>query len=202
MRQEAIGRAILLSAPWVESYYGLPSTCIMCGHEGCDESYSHLFSDCPFATAVWEAISPICDALHVHLPPGRDARPARLIGDIEQFDLGWIEALAWDQGPAPKCPLAARCRALFRSLWTEVRGVVLHAIWRARCDVLHDTTATVAEARVQAIGRVRTTLTSLYYAKVPSPLKGALRSSSEVMLFFYLQTWGRARDLLLLPHHR
>ena len=160
---------------WFESYYGLPPTCIMCGHAGCDESYSHLFSDCPFATSVWEAIAPICDALHVSLNPDIDARPARLVGDISQFDRGWITALPWDQGSAPKCPPSARCQRLFRSLWTEVRGVVLHAIWRARCDILHESTPTVVEARVQAIGRVRSTLTALYYAKVPSPLKGALR---------------------------
>lgn len=89
-------------------------------------------------------------------------------------------------------------------LWTEVRGVVLKAIWDARNAVFHGTVSTVLAARAQAEAQTRRTLRTLLYIKTPtslSTLRLRRRPLSELQKAFNGHTWGQLRPSLILPRH-
>ena len=91
---------------------------------------------------------------------------------------------------------------LVSGTWTEIRAVVLKAIWDARCDLLHNNTTTRAEAIALALATVKSSLRVLAYQKLPSLLPGILKPRPQGDLAFYKLTWGSAPGLaLLLPRH-
>ena len=61
-----------------------------------------------------------------------DLRPARLLGSTDPFDTAWMLNLQWPDDDQPR---AADMKRMLLTMWTEIRGTVLHAIWRARCDM-------------------------------------------------------------------
>ena len=200
-------RLPLLSQPWIANHYQRTPHCLLCEHQ-VRESYSHLFSDCVFATGMWRGIRPILDCFHVPAHPDFDLRPAQLIGDINGFDLGWIRTLGWGgDSPTsaqhlPAVPSYNTQRRLLRHAWTEIRGTVIRAIWLARCDVLHANVQSVHEAKNQAHFQIHSSLRALLYTKTVTPLAGAFKSISPVVDFFHLKTWGSLAPSLLLQHHR
>ena len=99
-------------------------------------------------------------------------------------------------------PPVDRFTKLVRGTWTEIRAVVLKAIWDARCDLLHNNTTTRAEAIALALATVKSSLRVLAYQKLPSLLPGILKPRPQGDLAFYKLTWGSAPGLaLLLPRH-
>ena len=98
------------------------------------ETYTHLFSTCAFAEEVWEAVSPVLNALRFPMREF-DRTPARLLGDLSQLDTEWMATLQWGGAEAEK-PSRRKQLHYFRTMWTEIRSTVLKAIWDARCKFL------------------------------------------------------------------
>ena len=170
-------RLILLTQPWYADHHHKPPYCLLCQHQR-EETYSHLFSDCPLASHLWDSVHPLQQALR-GVDAG-DQRPARLIGDLSQFDLSWRTAVDWpDNTPVAS---EARFASLVREMWTEIRAVVLKTIWGGvRCDLLHGNLSINEEAGAHAFKRVQSSLRTLAYLKLPSLLPGAIRPRPRVL---------------------
>ena len=141
--------------------------CLLCKNLNQRETYPRRFSDCPTAKRLWDFIRPLQDRLHAD--PEGDQRPARLLGDISTH---WRLTAGWNEEAPP--PPVDRFTKLVRGTWTEIRAVVLKAIWDARCD-LHNNTTTRAEAIALALATVKSSLRVLAYQKLPSLLPGTLK---------------------------
>ena len=58
---------------------------------------------------------------------------ARLVGDITGVDVELLrEACPWPVDPEDDPPASACVKEWFRGIWTDLRGIVLKAIWSAR----------------------------------------------------------------------
>ena len=193
-------RLVLLGQAWSANHHQLLPHCILCEQQQ-KETYSHLFSDCPMATNLWNLVLPLQALLVEDADVGGDQRPARLLGDLSQFTRQWSSPNTWPAGSQP--PPLDRVTKMVREIWTEVRGIVLHATWVARCDLLHGSVASKEAAATQATARgVKSTLRTVAYRKLPSLLPGAKHPppGSKEQLFNTI-TWGAMPDPLLLPRH-
>ena len=189
----------LLSASWYARYHQRDQMCLLCTQRR-PETYSHLFSDCPTASLLWDITRPLLVQLRANLEG--DLRPARLLGDLSIFPLHWRMSASWPEDGAAR-PSADRFKHLVRMMWTEIRAIVLKAIWEARCDILHANIPTRDQAIAQARTRIKSTLRTLAYQKLPSLLPGILASRTSGDLAFYNLTWGATTALqLLLPRHQ
>ena len=191
----------LLSLPWLAARYNRPSHCLLCPHR-VPESYSHLFSTCQFATALWEAVEPVLTSLRIPPQHEFDPRPARLIGDLSQLDTTWISGLPWGEDVSP--PKAERQIHYFRTMWTEVRGTVLKAIWDVRCKLMFGRLASRDEAHIRAHQQVQAGLCAIiFYTKVPTALTtGLQRIPTGRAQTFYDSTWGQLVPALVPQQHQ
>ena len=191
-------RLLLLSSSWYANHLGLTQDCLLCG-DSTPETLSHLFSDCAMARELWTSLQPMLTLLHADM--GRDHRPARLVGDLSIFSLTWLQAHRWPPGitSPPPTPLL---RQLVRQTWTAVRSVVLHAIWKARCDLLHGNLVTRDAAQRQAHTQVHAALRTLTYLHAPNLLCSIAKPPSTIQQEFTRLTWGKWADVLLLARHR
>ena len=121
-------RSPLLFRPWISAFYQRNSTCLLCGRH--PESFVHLFSDCSFSRPLWHLLSPLMVQIGVECDR---PRAARLVGDISGVDVDLLkEACPWPLDPDGEPPATAGVKEWFRSVWTDLRGIVLKAIWSAR----------------------------------------------------------------------
>ena len=129
---------------------------------------------------------------------GGDQRAARLLGDTALFDLSWLRDLDW---PDEAVPTAQDRELYIQGMWTEIRGVVLHAIWRARCDLFHGVIHSIQAATAQALAQVWKALRTLVYMKTQTSLRPQLTGASEKVRELQRCTWARFRSALLDPRH-
>ena len=121
-------RSPLLFRPWISAFYQRDSTCLLCGRH--PESFVHLFSDCSFSRPLWRLLAPLLVQLGVECDR---PRAARLVGDITGVDVNLLrEACPWPFDPDGAPPEPACVKEWFRGIWTDLRGIVLKAIWSAR----------------------------------------------------------------------
>jgi len=191
----------LLHNTWRANYYGRTTNCMMCTDQQ-PETYSHLFSDCAFASTLWNKAQEVTQILLPLLQPHMDPRPARLIGDITQSDVQQLRE-SWPNAEMEQHqqPTERRLTAWTRDAWNEVRATILHSIWISRCELLAGT-VDADEAKARAAVKSDLLLRSLAYTKLPSLLPGIIaHTQSQVKQTFYKLTWGKLTHLLLLPRH-
>ena len=197
-------RLHLLSQPWLAAHYGRQDRCLLCDTNH-SETYSHVFSDCTFASNLWSSLNLLQDALKMDLTS--DPRPARLVGDLSIFSVqGIISSWRAQHPPPPPPPKTVKVEKWLRRTWGEVRAMVLKSIWEARCDLLHHNTETQPAAAASALSKLRSRISALAYTRLPSTLV-ALRHErlapptvAEEGLNRLI--WGRVAHQLLHPRHR
>ena len=122
-------RPYLLTLRWRRERVGGSSACRMCD-SGEEETLEHLFSSCPTAEATWARVQPWLSA--VGLGAAVASVEGRLVGRVRPH---WPTVAA--RWPAePEMQEAEVMEKWFRVAWAEVRAVVLHALWVARCNVV------------------------------------------------------------------
>jgi len=79
---------------------------------------------------------------------------------------------------------------------------VLHAIWRARCDLFHGELPSLEAARERAYNNSRNRLRTLVYMKTTSPIRPVLPGLSMKQTFFQQQAWNLFRPTLMEARHQ
>jgi hypothetical protein len=170
-------RLPLLSNPLIASFHGRTDACVLCGDPAARETPMHLFCACPLASRMWVLVDSAWREAGIS-----DATSAtsRLLGDVT----------------APGPPLHASAA---RVAWTSLRAVVLDAIWRARCRVLHRNTAP-RTALIRVVRAAVHALRLLLWSFLPhlsparlAPPRPSARSRVATVL------WSRLRASLLAP---
>ena len=151
------------------------------------------------AKELWTSLQPLLTLLHADM--SKDHRPARLVGDLTIFPLTWLQTHRWPQGVASPHPTPL-LRQLVRQTWTAVRSVILHAIWKARCDLLHENLTDKDAALRQAHTQTHAALRTLTYLHAPNLLCSIAKPPSTLQQEFTRLTWGKWADTLLLARHR
>jgi hypothetical protein len=153
-------RRPLLSNEWLRRHLCTTATCRLCT-TGEEETLEHLFHTCPSAQATWARVAPWMAA--VGLAAAVSSLEGRLLGRAAPH---WPTVTALWAG-AEEQPDREEMRRWMSTAWAEVRCIVLHALWIARCKVLYARVRrerAVAEAR----GMIRYMLTYLSYRYLPS----------------------------------
>jgi hypothetical protein len=148
----------LLTQGWVQMRNDRNSTCVLCG--AAEETLVHLFCYCTGVQWLWALLANLAPKLGV----SNHAQPlCRLTGLLGSLDVRRFNALL---------PAAARhasipkIRKVALRSWTEMRALVLEAIWQARCDVVQGRADRIAALRI-AEGKIRVGLRNLVYLHLP-----------------------------------
>ena len=191
-------RTPLLYKPWIRLHYNIPSgRCVLCT-DSIVESFQHLFSECSFASLLWNFIAPLMTELGFDF---YDNLPARMIGDISKYDPRSLLQAVWT---CEHTPSAGKIREWVRYMWAEIRGVAVKTIWDARCELLHNRNNDIPALQVLASHKLTCTLRLFVLMKTPSRFRDASASSrrSDEVENFYRLTWGKIAPqiLHLTPH--
>ena len=76
-------RTPLLYKPWIRLHYNIPSGCCVLCTDAIVESFQHLFSECSFASLMWNCISPLMTELGFGFYADVQGR---LVGDVSKYD--------------------------------------------------------------------------------------------------------------------
>ena len=190
-------RLALLNYPWLAAYYGRPNHCLLCSSNS-PETYSHVFSDCTFATQLWSSLDAVTRALGGSTTS--DQRPARLVGDLTTFS---VERLTrrWAAAHHDPQPTPDKVVKWQRRAWGETRAMVLKCIWEARCDLLHNNVDSQTAAAAQASSRLQQRLLSAASPVCSSVLPASVLTTSTAEDKLNRITWGRVASSLLLERH-
>lgn len=184
-------RLPLLSQGWVQAHNGQDAMCLLCGDA--EETAAHLFFTCTHAQSLWNILTPLAAKLGIG---NHTSLTSRLTGLLGSFDSDRLRALL----PAgERAAPAAKIRKVALRSWTEMRALVLPAIWQARCDILHGRSTSVTVSMRLAEGKVRAGLRYLVYLHLPhlSPwcLEPALEAKQEKKLPQFI--WQQLQPLIL-----
>lgn len=152
----------LLSAPWFREFHQRPPHCLLCS-QGSDETLTHIFHECPRGRRMWALIRPIAFALglrHFESPK------ARLLGDCGTIGRAHLD----EHHSAAHTPPVTdqQLLGISRQLWTSLRAIIVEAIWKARCNTLHNSSLSPAMALTQASTRVHPLLCQQLWFHCPS----------------------------------
>jgi hypothetical protein len=106
--------------------------------------------------------------------------------------------MSWPGGTTPS---ESSLHRLIRVQWTEIRGIVLKAVWDGRNTIFHQEDETVPQAAAHAAAQIQTQLRALVYLYTPSPLIRSPLLLSDVRSFFCRKSWGQLRAQFMPAHH-
>jgi hypothetical protein len=174
----------LLTLVWYRSRLQLPETCVLC-NTGQLETVEHLFSSCPVVSARWWWLNEWLQSVGIDTPT---SLRSRLAGGCPTLLPPDALAACWpSDSPLPPTP---KLQKWFAAAWTEVRGVVIHAVWIARCRVVH-AEATRRREKEHIKVRINSDLRSLIYRYLPHlcpwelPWKRARADHARFTHFFW-----------------
>jgi hypothetical protein len=150
----------LLTLVWYRARLQLPETCVLCT-TGQLETVEHLFNSCPVVSARWRWLNEWLQSVGIDTPTSLHSRLAGGCPTLLSAD-----ALVERWPPDSPLPPTSKRQKWFAAAWTEVRGVVIHAVWIARCRVVH-AEATRRRAKEHIKVRINADLRSLIYRHVP-----------------------------------
>ena len=152
-------RMVLRSLTWVQQAQGSSAACLMCS-SGEAETLEHLLHSCPSAAATWQRVEGWM--AEVGMAAAATSAEGRLLGRVRP-EWGRLHSLLPEEAGAADEDMLARWCGI---AWTEVRGVVIAAIWAARCKVLYGgARREMAVAQARALMRHR--LVHLMYRHAP-----------------------------------
>jgi hypothetical protein len=165
----------VLAHQHTREHYNVPARCLFCQRD--DETLEHLFGACTALRRLWNIIQPCADALGL-----TDSREVvcRASGLLGRVDISSVQVFLPAPVPAP------RVRAVVMKAWTELRAVVLTAIWRCRLDLLFKRVPRRDVAKRNAARLIESKLRCLLFAHLPTlspwPLDAAPRNVDEQAL--------------------
>lgn len=152
-------RLPLLSQSWVRAGNGRATSCLLCG--GPAETLVHLFCGCSRIQHLWGILAPLASKLGLRNRKLPSMQLTGLLGELNPRHLRSLLPAALRHSATEKL------KKLCMQAWTEMRALVLAAIWQARIAVLHGYSPSAAAALRAAEGKVRSGLRNLVYLHLP-----------------------------------
>ena len=185
-------RLALLQHMWVRNYYGVTEHCVLCGLE--EETYTHLFFDCPFTQSARTVVSELLLTMQLPVSWAQDEWAIITGATQEVADIG----VNWPDWGVTDPPTPQSLSKWAGNCWTEIRGILANVLWTTRNLRLHSAPDAFTQSQIQSIvtSKVWAALRSLAVSKLRPPVTSHRRGPSTAGRRFSRVIWERLAKVI------